>query len=435
MVNANSKYPGLIEATQQIGNGQLDPKNLIEQSFNLANQVEPKLKAFVTRGALEDLKKSIQPGPLSGIPVGIKDIINTVDFVTTNGSPIYAQHQPKADAPIVQKIRSLGGVIFGKTVTTQFAWKTPGPTVNPHNEEHTPGGSSSGSAAAVAAGIVPLALGTQTVGSVVRPAAFCGVVGFKPSFGAINKEGTHPLSYSLDHIGFFTRSVDDAAYAYELLKNNDEPSLNLNSSKAITPLRQPKIAFIRTPFDGLMSQEQVQLMESVVEKLKKAGATVQAIDLPAKYWGGVKQLHTIMAYEAAQIHKDHMLNKQDLLCQNIKELVSAGLQVSDDQYQRAIATQSKLRKEIAEVFKDYDVLLCAPATGEAPKGLGSTGDPSFCALGSFLGIPAINIPAGKSKQGLPLGAQLMGNYKADGVLLSAAKFLEGSLAQTMTTLD
>lgn len=422
-----SSYMGLIEATQQIAIGQLDPKNLIEHSFSLANQVEPKLKAFVSRGALEDLKESIKPGPLSGIPIGIKDIINTVDFVTTNGSPIYAQHRPKTDAPIVQKIRSLGGVIFGKTVTTQFAWKTPGPTVNPHNEEHTPGGSSSGSAAAVAAGIVPLALGTQTVGSVVRPAAFCGVVGFKPSFGAINKEGAHPLSYSLDHIGFFTRSVDDAAYAYELLKNNDELSVNLSSSKAITPLQQPKIAFIRTPFDGLMSEEQVQLMESVAEKLKKAGATVQTIDLPAKYWDGVKQLHTIMAYEAVQIHKDHMLDKQDLLCQNIKELVSAGLQITDAQYQTAIATQSQLRKEIAEIFKDYDVLMCAPATGEAPKGLGSTGDPSFCALGSFLGIPAVNIPAGKSKQGLPLGIQLIGDYKADSYFLGVVKFIEGSI--------
>ena len=153
MTNARSKYLGLIEAAQQIGNHQLDPKNLIEQSFNLANQVEPQLKAFVSRGELEDLKKSIKPGPLSGIPIGIKDIINTVDFVTTNGSPIYAQQLPKQDAPIVEKIRALGGIIFGKTVTTQFAWKTPGPTVNPWNSEHTPGGSSSGSAAAVAAGI------------------------------------------------------------------------------------------------------------------------------------------------------------------------------------------------------------------------------------------------------------------------------------------
>lgn len=427
MTNARSKYLGLIEAAQQIGNHQLDPKNLIEQSFNLANQVEPQLKAFVSRGELEDLKKSIKPGPLSGIPIGIKDIINTVDFVTTNGSPIYAQQLPKQDAPIVEKIRALGGIIFGKTVTTQFAWKTPGPTVNPWNSEHTPGGSSSGSAAAVAAGIVPLALGTQTVGSVVRPAAFCGVVGFKPSFGAINKEGVHPLSYSLDHIGLFTRNLNDAAYAYNLLKNESEPSINLSASNEVTPLRQPKIAFIRTPFDSLMSQEQKQLMESVVEKLKKAGANLLAIDLPAKYWDGVKQLHIIMAYEAAQIHQGHMLNKQSLLCQNIKELVSTGLQVSDAQYHTAIATQNQLRKDVAEVFKGYDALMCAPATGEAPKGLDSTGDPSFCALGSFLGIPAINIPAGKSKQGLPLGIQLMGDYKADDHLLMASKFIEDSL--------
>jgi Asp-tRNA(Asn)/Glu-tRNA(Gln) amidotransferase A subunit family amidase len=169
---------------------------------------------------LEDLKRAIQPGPLSGIPVGIKDIINTQDLPTTNGSPIYANHRPERDARIVQKIRSLGGVVFGKTVTTQFAWKTPGPTVNPWNSAHTPGGSSSGSAAAVAAGIVPLALGTQTVGSIVRPAAFCGVVGFKPSFGAISKEGVHPVAFSLDHIGVFTRSVDDAAFAFQLLKDD-----------------------------------------------------------------------------------------------------------------------------------------------------------------------------------------------------------------------
>ena len=423
----HANHPGLIEATQQIGDGQLDPTNLIEQSFNLANQVEPKLKAFVSRGTLEDLKKNLKPGPLSGIPIGIKDIINTVDFVTTNGSPIYAQHRPKADAPIVQKIRSLGGIVFGKTVTTQFAWKTPGPTVNPHHAEHTPGGSSSGSAAAVAAGIVPLALGTQTVGSVVRPAAFCGVVGLKPSYGAINKEGVHPFSTSLDHIGLFTRSVDDVAYAYELLKNDDQPSVHLSTSKTIDPLQQPRIAFIRTPFDDLMSQEQVQLMHSVVEKLKKAGATVQMIDLPAKYWDGVGQLQTIMTYEAAKVHQDHVREHSDLLCQNIKDMVNTGSQISDAQYQTAMATQQRLRKEIAEVFKDYDVLLCAPATGEAPKGLGSTGDPSFCALGSFLGIPAINIPAGKSKQGLPLGVQLMSNFKADSQLLQVAKFVEASL--------
>ena len=196
-MNMNKKYLGLLEASQQIGEHQLDPHVLLAQCDELANQLEPHLKAFVSRNTLERLQNSITPGPLSGIPIGIKDIINTCDLITTNGSPIYANHRPEQDAPIVQKIRALGGLIFGKTVTTQFAWRTPGPTVNPWNAAHTPGGSSSGSAASVAAGIVPLAIGTQTVGSIVRPAAFCGVVGFKPSFGTIIKEGVHPFSFSL----------------------------------------------------------------------------------------------------------------------------------------------------------------------------------------------------------------------------------------------
>ncbi|MBU3609552.1 amidase [Polynucleobacter wuianus] len=421
---------GLTAAVRQIGANQLDPKNLLKQSFELANQLEPKLKAFVSRNSLEDLIKAVTPGPLSGIPVGIKDIINTQDLPTTNGSVIYANHHPSQDAPIVQKIRSLGGVIFGKTVTTQFAWKTPGPTVNPWNSAHTPGGSSSGSAAAVAAGIVPLALGTQTVGSVVRPAAFCGVVGFKPSFGAISKEGAHPLSYSLDHIGFFTRSVDDVAYAYQLLKEGGAET----SADTVTTLinlqleHAPKIALIKTPFDHLMSAEQQQTIQLAVQKLEHAGASVKTIELSAQYWDGVNQMPTIMSYEAAQIHREHLEKHQALLCENIKELATKGAEYTQAQYDAALAQQAKLRKSVSEVFKDFDALLTAPATGEAPNDLTWTGDPSFCALGSYLGIPAINLPAGMSVNGLPLGIQLMGNYKEDEALLKVAKFAEQSLS-------
>lgn len=422
----HAKQPlGIIEATEQIKAHQLDPQDLLMHSFELANQVEPNLKAFVSRNSLEDLMKSITPGPLSGIPIGIKDIINTKDLPTTNGSPIYANHQPEQDAPIVQKIRLLGGVIFGKTVTTQFAWKTPGPTVNPHHAEHTPGGSSSGSAAAVAAGIVPLALGTQTVGSVVRPAAFCGVVGFKPSFGAISKEGAHPLSYSLDHIGFFTRSVDDVAYAFQLLKDD-----NLDGShqaRALNSEKSPGITLIKTPFDHLMSAEQQDIMESSIQKLEQAGASVSNIELPEQYWKGVQQMPIIMAYEAAQIHEKHLKDHQALLCANIIELANQGAEYSQAQYEAALKEQARLRQLVSEVFKNFDALLLAPATGEAPKDLSWTGDPSFCALGSYLGIPAINIPAGKSANGLPLGIQLMGNYQKDEVLLKVAKFAEQSL--------
>ena len=419
---------GLIEAVQKIQTRQLEPQDLLQQSFERADQLEPNLKAFVSRHSLEDLILAISSGPLSGIPIGIKDIINTQDLPTTNGSMIYANHRPSQDAPIVQKIRALGGVVFGKTVTTQFAWKTPGPTVNPWNPAHTPGGSSSGSAAAVAAGIVPLALGTQTVGSIVRPAAFCGVIGFKPSFGAIIKEGVHPLSYSLDHIGFFTRSVDDVAYAFQLLKDGDADKYadTITSLMNLKLEHSPKIALIKTPFDHLMSAEQQQTIQFAVQQLEQAGASVNIIELPAQYWDGVKLMPTIMSYEAAKIHREHLKHHQTLLCDHIKELATTGAEYTPAEYEAALTQQAQLRKSVSEVFKDFDALLTAPATGEAPKDLTWTGDPSFCALGSFLGIPAINLPVKKSANGLPLGIQLMGKYKEDEALLKIAQFAEQS---------
>ena len=425
-MNMNTKYLGLLEASQQIGEHQLDPHVLLAQCDELANQLEPHLKAFVSRNTLERLQNAITPGPLSGIPIGIKDIINTCDLITTNGSPIYANHRPEQDAPIVQKIRALGGLIFGKTVTTQFAWRTPGPTVNPWNAAHTPGGSSSGSAASVAAGIVPLAIGTQTVGSIVRPAAFCGVVGFKPSFGTIIKEGVHPFSFSLDHIGFFTRSVEDAAFAFQLLKDNSITTNHVGIPD-LTLAQAPKIALLKTPFDHLMSAEQAQTLQLAIAKLEQAGVSVKTIEIPAKYWDGINQMPTIMGYDVAQIHREHLKSAKELLCENILETATTGASVSKAQYEAALVVQTTLRDSVGEIFQDLDALLLAPATGEAPKGLSWTGDPSFCALGSLLGIPAIHIPVGKSANGLPLGIQLMGNYQQDDALLKAAQFTEQAL--------
>src|ERR1700738_558922 len=214
-----------------------------------ARAVEPVLKAFEYL-PVETVRR---PGPLSGIPVAIKDIIATADMPTTNGSPVYKDCIPTADAWVVERLRNLGATIFGKTVSTEFAWRHPGPTVNPWNPKHTPGGSSSGSAAAVAAGLVPLALGTQTLGSVVRPAAFNGVVGLKPSFGAIPRVGVHPLSPSLDHVGFFARRVDDAALALSLLAGSRDPDLHgrplpsfdVDVDRGLEPLGKPRLAIVR----------------------------------------------------------------------------------------------------------------------------------------------------------------------------------------------
>lgn len=426
---------GLAEACNAIAGNQLSPADLIQDCISRANEIEPVLNAFVCRSSLDSMLSDIKPGPLSGIPVAVKDIINTVDLPTTNGSPIYRGSTPIQDAAIVEKIRSLGGVIFGKSVTTEFAWRNPGPTTNPFHSEHTPGGSSSGSAASVAAGIVPLALGSQTQGSIIRPAAYCGVVGYKASYGAVSKEGAHPLSYSLDHIGFFTRSVDDAAYAFNCLKNSDAsdpeliviPDLVFDVNKSLPVFSKPKIAMLETPMDSMMSDEQRGALKIAAQHLEDSGAVIQRLTLPQEYWDAIQAMNLIMECEAAEIHAGHIKSAGDLLSIHLKELVSRGLQHSAPAYIAAKFLQKKLRSSIGAYFQEFDAFMMAPASGEAPKGLSSTGDPIFCALWSFLGAPSITIPVKKSKDGLPLGVQFIGNYKGDAKLFSVAKFAENAL--------
>ncbi len=429
------KIIGLTEACNAIALDQLSPADLIQGCASRANEVEPVLNAFVCRSSIGSMLKDVKPGLLSGIPVAVKDIINTADLPTTNGSPIYKGNVPIQDAAIVEKIRSLGGIIFGKSVTTEFAWRNPGPTTNPFHPEHTPGGSSSGSAAAVAAGIVPLALGSQTQGSIIRPAAYCGVVGYKASYGAVSKEGAHPLSYSLDHIGFFTRSVDDAAYAFNCLKNSNTldpeliviPDLVFGVNKDLPSFSRPKIAILETPIDYMMSEEQGVALQMAVQQLEDAGAIIQKLTLPQEYWDAIQAMNLIMECEAAEIHANHIKNEGDLLSIHIKELVSRGLQHSAPSYIAAKFLQKKLRASIGAYFQEFDAFIMAPASGEAPKGLASTGDPIFCALWSFLGTPSITIPVKKSKNGLPLGVQFIGDYKGDAKLFSVAKFAENAL--------
>jgi Asp-tRNA(Asn)/Glu-tRNA(Gln) amidotransferase A subunit family amidase len=429
-----TKILGLNEASDKIQKKQLTPQKLLADCSHQADLKEPTLHAFLVRASLEQLDSQIQQGPLMGIPVAVKDIIATKDFPTTNGSPIYQGFIPEEDAPIIKKIRQLGGVIFGKTVTTEFAWRNPGPTTNPWNSGHTPGGSSSGSAAAVAAGIVPLALGSQTQGSIIRPAAFCGIVGFKASFGAIPRDGAHPLSGSLDHIGFFTRSVDDAAIALNLLKNetNEEedsivlPDFKMDQIDGIAPFSKPRIAVLKTPFDHLLSQEQSQALESAADRLRSSGAIVEDVTLPGLYWDAIQDMNTMMECEAAAIHQSHIKNHSQLLSIHIKELSEKGSKHSALEYLNARSKQKKLRQSVGEFFGKYDAFLSVPASGEAPKGLTSTGDPIFCALWSFLGVPSITLPFTKSSNGLPLGIQLIGNYEDDWTLLSIAKFAEHS---------
>ena len=424
----------LVQTCERIQKEQLSIDEYLEQCVALADTLEPTLKAFTVRAQLPTLIKKSGLGPLRGIPVAIKDLIDTQDFVTSYGSPIYQDFVPTEDAEIVKKIRNLGGVIFGKTVTTEFAWRKPGATSNPWNGDHTPGGSSSGSAAAVASGIVPLAIGSQTAGSIIRPASYCGIVGFKASYGAVPRDGVHPVSSSLDHVGFFTRSVADAVYAFNLLRNsstkeNDSiviPELILKPVDEVLGKQKPRFAILNSPFDELLSQEQVDTVKKAVELLKASGASIEEFSLPQTYWDGIDALAVLMSCEGAVVHKKHLEQFPDLLGADIKELIEKGNAYSEKDYLEAKNLQIALRKSIGKYFQGFDAILAPPATGEAPKGLSFTGNPIFCSLWTFIGTPAIALPVCKSSNGLPLGVQLIGDYREDEKLVNMAAFAEAS---------
>ena len=395
-----------------------------------AKAAEPVLKAFeylpvdVTR----------RPGPLSGIPVAIKDIIATSDMPTTNGSPIYRDHIPERDAWVVERLRNLGATIFGKTVSTEFAWRHPGPTTNPWNSKHTPGGSSSGSAAAVAAGVVPLALGTQTLGSVIRPAAFNGVVGLKPSFGAIPRAGVHPLSPSLDHVGFFARRVDDVALALSLISATSDldphgrplPRFQIDATQGVTPLIKPRLRIVRFEKWSRAEAEQQNVFEAAVVKLREAGAIVEEREWEEldSNWSVV---NTILSSEAAHIFSGLVERFPDRTSDHLKSAVNTGKSHTAFAYLVAKATQEKLRAALPAQMSGFDAILTVPAFGEAPEGLSYTGDAEYCAPWTLIGAPAVSLPAGFGKKGLPLGIQIVGSYRQDLHLLRVAKWIEGAL--------
>jgi len=396
-----------------------------------AKAVEPQLKAF---GYLpQDTTR--RTGPLSGIPVAIKDIIATSDMPTTNGSPIYQNHVPAQDAWVVERLRSLGATVFGKTVSTEFAWRHPGPTVNPWNPRHTPGGSSSGSAAAVAAGIVPLALGTQTLGSVIRPAAFNGVVGLKPSFGAVPRTGVHPLSPSLDHVGFFARRVDDVALALSLLAATSDrdlhgrplPGFQVDIHGGVPPLEKPRLAIVRFEKWSKAESEQQKTFDAAIAKLRGADAVLEEFELSELDSANWNAINTILASEGALIFADLVARYPDRTSARLKELVQMGKAHTACDYLTAKALQEKLRSRFTADISGFDAVLTLPAFGEAPEGLGYTGDAEYCAPWTFLGTPALTLPAGFGKNRLPLGIQIVGPYREDYRVLRVAKWVENAL--------
>ena len=365
---------------------------------------------------LDDLRpESAAYLPLLGVPVAVKDAFDTAELPTEYGSPIYHGYRPRADAALVGLLRAAGAIIVGKAKTCEFTCMHPTDTRNPLDLARTPGGSSSGSAAAVADSMVPLALGTQTGGSVIRPAAFCGVIGFKPSFGAINRTGVKPVSDSLDTVGVFANSIDDAARALHALSGIALP----DPASGITA---PRIGFARTSRWAEADAAAHAALEDAARRFAAAGAIVAEIALPPAVEALFVEQGNVMRYEAARALAWELDNHPEALSASLRERLASGWAISRAQYERARQTAHDARLQFADQMRSFDLVLTLAAPGEAPKGLAWTGDAKFNGLWTMLGVPCITLPWSRGPAGLPVGVQLVGAFGADATVLARAKW-------------
>ncbi|MFL6797430.1 MAG: amidase [Xanthobacteraceae bacterium] len=356
------------------------------------------------------------PGPLHGVPIGIKDNIDTADLPTQMGSPIFQGHRPAADAACVAQLRAAGAVILGKTVTCEFAGMTPSVTTNPHNPDHTPGGSSSGSGAAVADFMVPVALGTQTGGSVLRPASYCGVFGFKPSFGAFNRRGVYPAAESLDTVGLMARSLEDIELVSAVLQ--------LRTSLAAGSELQPKIGLCRTPLWDKAQPATVSAIDDAATRLAKAGASIREVVLtPAFAALPDAARETINNYERAGAMAWEWNTHRQEISPRLRTRLETGRATAHADYRDALQLGEDCRKLLPNVFGNIDVLLAPCTNGEAPRGLGDTGDPAFQAIWTILYVPTLSLPTHYGPSGLPVGIQLVGQRHRDSELLACARWI------------
>ena len=362
-----------------------------------------------------------RPGLLAGLPIGVKDVIDTVDMPTEHGSPIYRGNRPFSDAACVALLRMAGATIMGKTVTTEFANRFPGPTVNPHNPAHTPGGSSSGSAAAVGDFQVPVGLGTQTGGSVIRPSAFCGVVGYKPSFGEFSRSGIKLQCHNLDTLGVICRSLDDIALMRAALIAMPPRPVD----RAAGTLR---IGVCRTPAWDEAEPATQRLIESTATRLAAAGAKVSDVSFAPQFADILQHHRRVFYYEAARNYAHEYDNHREQVSQVLRDtLLAPGRDLPLAVYVEALETAEAFRAHLDDIFGGVDVLLTPSAPGEAPEGLNSTGGPNFNSIWTIAWTPCVTLPAGDGPRGLPLGVQLVGKRFADEALLDVAAWVEARL--------
>ena len=412
------------EAGRRIARGQLTSEALVAACLERITARERDVRAWAFLDAelalrqARRLDREAPRSPLHGVPFGIKDVIDTADMPTEYNSPIYRGYQPKWDAACVALLRQAGCVILGKTVTTEFANNHPSHTRNPHRLAHTPGGSSSGSAAAVADHMVPLALGTQTGGSTLRPAAYCGTVGCKPSFNTINRAGLKFVAESLDTIGVLARTAEDAALSLQILSGRASPDF----AQPRTGI--PRIGVCRTPRWQDADAPTRAAIESVASRLATAGARVDDFELPEATERLFDEHGKIMGYESARALAWEYLNHPDQISTTLRPRLAEGWQLPRNAYDAARALARDCRRRLTDSMRDYDFLLTPSAPGEAPDNLNTTGSSVFNRVWTLFGVPCVTLPCGAGPRGLPLGVQLVGRFDGDVELLAWAHWAE-----------
>ena len=431
-----------IEAAERIAGGELSSAAYVEACLDRIAAIEDKVHAFAhldrnealqQAKVLDERRRNGRPlGPLHGVPVAVKDVFDTADFKTEYGSPLLKGRQPMRDAAAVARLRAAGAVIIGKTVTAEFAYFHPGPTRNPHDPARTPGGSSSGSAAAVAAGMAPLAIGTQTNGSTIRPASYCGVYGVKPSHGLISRARALMLSRTLDHVGVFARSLADAALILEVLAGYDADDADTRpvaapaflETLAEDPPLPPQIAFVRTPAWDKAEPETRAAFEALVARL---GDQAGEVELPGVFTAAWDDHRTVMAVDMAHNIGALVERGGEASSKTLRDIIAEGRGVAATRYLEARDNGRRYAAGLGEIFKQYDAILTPAAPGIAPKGE-ATGNPVFSSLWTLTGLPALSLPLLSGEGGMPLGVQLIGEAEDDARLMRTANWLVEKLS-------
>ena len=437
----------IAEAASAIASGKLTPSQMVSSCLERIDAVDSRVKAWVLvdrDGALaaarrleQELAQGKRRGALHGIPLGIKDIFYTAGLPTEAGSSAWAGFIPDYDATSVTRLKEAGAIILGKTHTTEFAYFDPAPTGNPWNTEHTPGGSSSGSGAGVASFMCPAALGSQTMGSVLRPAAYNGIVGFKPQYGRVSVYGVVPVSPTLDHVGILARTVSDAAIVFQAIAGHDpKDALSLNEPvpdclASLEKQSPPRLGLVRAFFYDHADDEMRRHTDEIAARLRRAGAVIEEVTPPPSFANMIDNARIIMAFEAADSHRESFARHGDKYRDGIRKLIEDGQAIASADYQKALNVRRQQCAEMQPLLQESDALLTPGIPGAAPHGLASTGNPVMQAPWTIIGVPSLSLPSGLSRNRLPLSVQLAGPARAETRLLAVARWCEKALGVTL----